>query len=135
MIKPLTVAVLALAPSLAWAAATVQDGVFTPEQARHGKEVYLAQCATACHQPNLVGSGPAPDLAGADFLARWEELSLADLHKKIRTTMPMIKPGSLPPEDYLAVLAYLLEANGFPAGASALTADAAALGAITIVKK
>ena len=135
MPRVLLTAVLALLAPVAFAASTVQNGVFTDEQAKRGKEVYLAHCATACHQPNLVGSGPAPDLAGADFLARWEDLSLADLHKKIRTTMPMIKPGSLAPDDYLAVMAYLLEANGFPAGSSGLTADAAALGAITIVKK
>lgn len=135
MTRALLSAALALLAPAAFAASTVQDGVFTAAQATRGKEVYLANCATACHQPNLVGSGPAPDLAGADFLARWEDLSLADLHKKIRTTMPMIKPGSLPAEDYLAVMAYLLEANGFPAGKAALSADAAALGAITIVKK
>lgn len=131
----LLAALLLLSPSLALAGASVKDGVYTAEQAKHGKEIYLASCATACHQPNLVGSGPAPDLAGPDFLARWEDLSLADLHKKIRTTMPMIKPASLPPDDYLAVLAYLLEANGFPAGKTALTGDAAVLSAVTIVKK
>lgn len=133
--RRLPAALLLLLPSFALAGPSVKDGVFTPEQAKHGKEIYLAHCATACHQPNLVGSGPAPDLAGADFLARWEDLSLGDLHKKIRTTMPMIKPASLPPDDYVAVVAYLMEANGFPAGKAALTGDAAALNAITIVKK
>ena len=40
--------------------------------------------------------------------------------------MPPGAADSLPAGDYLAVLAYLLEANGFPAG-QALPADEAAL--------
>ena len=40
--------------------------------------------------------------------------------------MPPGAADSLPEADYLAVLAYILEANGFPAG-EALPADEAAL--------
>ena len=43
--------------------------------------------------------------------------------------MPPGAANSLPAADYLAVLAYLLEANGFPAG-QALPGDEAALRAI-----
>ena len=44
--------------------------------------------------------------------------------------MPPGAAGSLPAADYLAVTAYLLEANGFPAAGQALPADETALRAI-----
>jgi mono/diheme cytochrome c family protein len=130
----------ALAAAIAgWPAAaagiTTAQGVYSAAQAAHGKEVYLAHCATACHQPGLTGSGPAPDLAGPDFMARWEDLSLADLQRKIAGTMPLGKAGSLPAEDYLAVIAYLLAENGFPAADTGLKNDPAALGAVSISRQ
>jgi alcohol dehydrogenase (cytochrome c) len=67
----------------------------------------------------------APPLKGAAFLANWRGRTLADLSAKVHT-MPPGAAGSLPESDYLAVMAYLLQANGFPAG-QGLPSDAAAL--------
>jgi len=47
----------------------------------------------------------------------------AELFKRIRTTMPKTNPGSLSDDDTTAVVAYLLLANGYPAGKDALTVD------------
>jgi polyvinyl alcohol dehydrogenase (cytochrome) len=103
---------------------TVHDGVYSADQAARGKALYVANCSTGCHNENLTGSGPTPSLAGPDFLARWSGLGLDVLLKRIATTMPKTNPGSLAEVDDLAVVAYLLSANGFPAGRQALGGDA-----------
>jgi polyvinyl alcohol dehydrogenase (cytochrome) len=108
-------------------ARTVRDGVYSADQADRGKALYIQNCSTGCHNPNLTGSGPTPSLAGPDFLARWSGLGIDELFKRIRTTMPKTKPGSLPDDDYLTITAYLLSANGFAAGAQPLANDPAML--------
>lgn len=115
--------------------ATVLAGVYTPAQAQRGKAVYLQSCAAGCHMENLKGNGPALDLAGKAFVARWKGVTLSALFKKIHDTMPVDKPGSLAPGDYAAVTAYLLAENGYPAGTSALAENPAALNAIEIADK
>lgn len=102
----------------------VSDGVFSLAQAAAGRVVYWRSCA-ACHGANFEPAPGTPPLKGAAFLANWRDSTLGDLHAKVRT-MPPGASGSLPEDDYLAVLAYLLEANGFPAG-QALPGTEAAL--------
>jgi S-disulfanyl-L-cysteine oxidoreductase SoxD len=38
-------------------------------------------------------------------------------------TMPQGEPGTLTPEQYAAVTAYVLQKNGYPAGSELLSAD------------
>jgi polyvinyl alcohol dehydrogenase (cytochrome) len=102
---------------------TVLSGVYTQEQADRGRDVYQESCADGCHLNNLMGSGPAVDLVGDAFLARWRGLSLADLFVRIRDTMPVGNPAGLSVGDYLAATAYLLDANGITAGAEVLEAS------------
>ena len=47
--------------------------------------------------------------------------------------MPEDDPGSLRPEEYLAVLAYIFSVYGLPSGDAELAADQESLEAITIV--
>ncbi len=96
---------------------TTRDGVYGAAQAEAGKALYAKSCAEGCHGTNLAGGGPTPSLAGADFLARWSGLSVGELYKRVRTTMPKNAPGSLGDAAYMEIVAYLLSANGFPAGA------------------
>ena len=77
-------------------------------------------CA-ACHQSNLQGSFEAPQLAGESFLQFWADLGTADLFARIRDSMPPETPGGLSDAAYLDVVAYLLQANGAPAGSTPLT--------------
>ena len=49
--------------------------------------------------------------------------TVADLLAVIRTTMPWGGPGSLTEDQYLDVVAYVLERNGKAAASTALTAD------------
>ena len=127
----LTMALIATPAS----AADIWSGVFTAAQAANGKDVYLTHCASACHVENLMGNGPAPGLAGPDFLLRWEDFNLAELMEKIRTTMPKAAPASLSAEDYLTVTTFILSANGAAAGQTALPGDRDALSRFVITAR
>lgn len=116
------------------AAATVWDGVYSVEQATRGKQSYTNDCS-GCHMDDLSGGGPAPALGGDAFLAQNEKRSVADLFTRIRTTMPPDRPEGLDDEDYLAIVAYLLQEAGFPAGSTALPAQLDVLKQIQIVSK
>ena len=111
--------------------ARAQDGgVYTAAQAASGRAIYERECAV-CHQANLQGSFEAPQLAGESFLRFWADLSPADLFVRTRSSMPPGAEGSLTDEEHIDVVAYLLEANGAPAGGTALTeATAVPIGAL-----
>jgi mono/diheme cytochrome c family protein len=103
---------------------SVLDGVYTPAQARRGQEQFEQHCAS-CHRRDLGGvSGPA--LKGDRFLDQWREFPLEVLFNDMRSQMPLRNPGGLPGNTYLDISAYLLEANGLPAGSAELTHEVAA---------
>jgi len=110
---------LIVAPGTAAIAASTWDGVYTDAQAMRGSEHYKATCAI-CHGPALEGNGEAPPLVGR-FMPDWEGTNLADLYDKIHDTMPLFAPGTLKEEDTNDILAFILQANGFPSGTVPLT--------------
>ena len=113
---------------------TVWDGVFTAVQADRGKENYLSGRCGGCHKLDLTGDrGPA--LKGEDFIAHWENGSVVTLFDKIRETMPQNSPNDVTEDAKADIVAYLLQANGFPAGKTELRADAESLGIVDIVRK
>ena len=101
-----------------------QDGIHTTEQAENGRAVYTRSCAI-CHRTDLQGNFESPPLAGPNFLNFWGDRTPQELVERIRVTMPPDRPGRLGDETYLDIAAYLLQANGAPAGDRALTADTA----------
>jgi mono/diheme cytochrome c family protein len=103
----------------AQAAKSVNDGVYTADQAKAGEALYKEQCS-ACHGDNLEGSGPMPPLAGKDFLANWQGKSVGELFEKVQTTMPATAPGTLTPEQTASIVSYMLSKDNYPAGAAAL---------------
>ena len=103
----------------AQATRSVNEGVYTSDQAKRGEALYKEQCS-ACHGDNLEGSGPMPPLAGKDFLANWTGKTLGDLYEKTQTTMPATAPGTLSPEQAADVVSYLLSKDNYPAGSAAL---------------
>jgi mono/diheme cytochrome c family protein len=105
---------------------TVADGVYSEAQASRGKAAYEAQCAF-CHQSDLRGQGFAPGLIEDAFASRWQDGNLGDLLTIVKATMPQDKPASLTDDEYAAIVAYLLQANRYPAGPQELHFDAAAL--------
>jgi len=109
---------------------TASDGIYSAEQALAGKAVYLRSCA-ACHGVDFQPAPGSPTLKGGAFMANWRGRSVAELFTYTRDNMPVGMGGSLPNSDYLALTAYMLEINGFPAG-DALDADEAMLAALGI---
>ena len=75
----------------------------------------------------------APSIAGSDFIVFWTELPVGSLFERIRVSMPEDGPGRLTDEEYTDVVAYLLDANDYPAGDQELPADKTALDMIMIV--
>ena len=116
-------AVVLLPAAAASAAAQSADGVYTAAQAAAGRAVYEQACAR-CHQSNLQGSFEAPQLAGESFLQFWGDLSPRDLYERTSSSMPPDE-AALADEAYVDVVAYLLQANGAPAGDLPLTATTA----------
>lgn len=98
-------------------------GIYTNDQAGRGESAYRAGCAS-CHGARLEGSDEAPALTGRDFTDDWNCANIADLFEKIQFTMPANRPGRLSDEQIADILAYILKANRFPAGTSALAASA-----------
>jgi len=115
----------------AQATRSVNDGVFTAEQATKGDAVYKEQCA-ACHGDNLEGSGPMPPLAGMDFLTNWKGKTVGDLYEKTQTSMPATAPGTLTPEQTAEIVAFMLNTGKYPAGMTPLESSMDALLKISI---
>jgi S-disulfanyl-L-cysteine oxidoreductase SoxD len=110
---------------------SVNEGVYTTEQAKRGEALYKENCS-ACHGDNLEGSGPMPPLAGKDFLANWSGKTVGDLFEKTSTTMPATAPGSLTPEQAADIISFMLSKDQFPAGAAALESKMEPLQQISI---
>jgi alcohol dehydrogenase (cytochrome c) len=105
------------------------SAVFTSEQAAAGRAAYQVNCA-GCHLPDLGGRNEAPPLAGADFMSAWRTRTASDLVEFIKATMP---PGTarLSDDQYLTIVAYILQQNGAAGGAQPLAATTAvSIGAI-----
>jgi mono/diheme cytochrome c family protein len=96
------------------------SGVYTADQAKAGAAIFSAQCS-ACHGANLEGVS-GPQLAGPDFMGKWAGQTADDLRDVIANEMPLTNPGSLKPDQVLAVLSYILQQNKYPAGSDPLTA-------------
>ena len=107
-----------------------QGGIHTASQADSGRDVYTRSCAS-CHRTDLRGNFESPPLAGPNFLNFWGDRTPQALFERIRATMPPDRPGRLGDQAYLDIVAYLLQANGAPAGDRALTAaTAVTIGAV-----
>ena len=97
------------------------SGVYTVSQAASGRAAYDETCAT-CHATDLKGS-VGPPLSGSAFLAGWGGRTSSELLAHIKTTMPPGAEGSLADEQYLDIVAYVLQSNGHAAGDRPLRAD------------
>ncbi len=102
---------------------TTSSGVYTSAQASRGEQTYMNICV-ACH-PKGTYTAPA-------FREKWNGNALSELFTYVSTSMPKMEPGTLEPEEYAQVIAYLLKINGMPTGKTELPADAKALRRIRI---
>jgi hypothetical protein len=89
---------------------TIWDGIYTTAQASYGEEIYNAVCFN-CHT-----------------LDQWQDPGVLTRHGNtlgglfgfVSDQMPQSEPGSLYPEDYAGIVAYMLSLNGVPSGNQAL---------------
>lgn len=100
------------------AASSPHGAYYAAAQAKSGASLYAANCSR-CHGTNLEGvSGPplkGPAMQGSE--------SIADIYSFLSQQMPAGAPGSLSPSTYVAIMAYLLQQNGHPAGHVPLSAS------------
>jgi mono/diheme cytochrome c family protein len=111
------------APGESGSRRSAREGVFTTAQADRGKRVFEERCL-ACHQPDqYVGEG---------FMKSWTGQTADSLFDLLRTTMPQDNPGSLKPQAYADLLAYIFQLNGLPPGDTELKAASRVLRQIVI---
>jgi hypothetical protein len=101
---------------------SVWDGVYTEAQAVRGERQYGRSCEQ-CHGVNMSGDPveEIPSLVLDSFMTDWNGKSVKDLFDTVKRSMPKDKPGSLGTGAYVDVVAYLLQANKFPAGTTELS--------------
>jgi len=105
--------------------------LYTEQQAEAGERTFQQNCAM-CHGPKLEGrAGPA--LKGPTFASPQAHFSVSDVFKIISLNMPAPAPGTLPHEDYVNIMAFILQQNGYPAGASPLSFDDASKSKVKLV--
>lgn len=102
---------------------SAREGVYTADQAARGRSVYRQICAD-CHATS--------EFTGHAFLSVWANQSAFSMFRLISDQMPLDSPGSLRPQQYADVIAYILQRNGLPAGPRELPAEEAELRRITI---
>ncbi|MBK9252725.1 MAG: cytochrome c [Proteobacteria bacterium] len=78
--------------------------------ANTGQTTYAQSCL-ACHGPRLEGSPFAPALVGSSFQDHWRGKPAAELLAQMRKTMPPKGTGTVRPEAFPDLLAFLVKAN------------------------
>src|ERR1700757_842738 len=118
IIKHAVPAMAALLLSASAALAGTPPALYTSAQAKAGADVYTQSCAM-CHGADMKGSA-GPALLGQSFAAAGSGSTIGSVFSTIAQQMPQTAPGSLSQTQYEDVMAYILQANGYPAGGSAL---------------
>lgn len=126
---------LAFGLSLAFAGnGTSEPALYTKSQAQYGSKLYRDNCAS-CHAGNLQGDvGPA--LVGKQFrqMASAQNLTVKSLLHVTSQSMPKTDPGGLKASEYDAIIAFILEQNGYPAGKTKLTEAESSLNSVKLAK-
>lgn len=99
-------------------------GPFTQEQVDSGRVAYNANCA-ACHGYDLQNGTHRTSLIGPGFIAGWGTRTTWEYYRYVSYRMPDRAPGSLAPQTYSAIIAYILAANGAQPGNETMTAQSA----------
>jgi len=107
------------------------DGVFTADQAAEGRTIYAANCAS-CHGATARGGPGNPSLIGNTLNRKYADMPLSVFYDYMAMNMPAGRPGTLLPQQYADVLAFVLTAHGVEPGENTLTPDRALLDSIII---
>ena len=104
---------------------SVLDGVFSAAQAESGREVFETVCVR-CHTMDHFVPGGLHAIT-----VRFP--NVGEMYTRVSTRMPLDDPGSRTPEEYAAVVSYILQENRYPAGQVELPTDVEKLKPIRIV--
>lgn len=88
---------------------TINEGVYTKEQAKVGEVLYTQHCIL-CHDKKYF----------RPVLKRWEGQAINVLFSVMSTSMPENNPGFLSEQEYVDILAYVLSLSRYAAGGSEL---------------
>ena len=111
----------------------IWQGVYTTAQAERGRTSFNSSCLR-CHGDKLQGN-TAPALSGDRFFTTWGSEPIASLFAKIRDTMPPNFGTSIDDQVKLDIVTYILQTNGYPAGATELTQNGNDLASAQMLKK
>lgn len=120
--------VRALRPELADSISTeevvteIAPGFYAAHQVSSGSSLYRSNCS-ACHGTDLNGDVNSPPLTGDFFMDYWSGKAVAELYGYARNNMPPSNPDSLPEQQYLDIIAFVLSENGHEAGEVPLSED------------
>jgi len=105
---------------------TTNDGIYTTAQADGAKAQYDKLCLE-CHAFTVAAKKAPEDLPLGDepFFKAWAGKSIDELVSVIVLTMPNDGSAVVNEDDALNLMAYVLQQNGFPAGAAPLTKETA----------
>ena len=95
---------------------SVQDGVYTAEQADRGEVLYDDQCAVCHGAIRQFVPEMAALLGDHNFRNAWRGRSLGEMFGYIRETMPQDAPGTLTAAQTAEIVAHILRGNRLPAG-------------------
>jgi alcohol dehydrogenase (cytochrome c) len=112
------------------------DGVFTDGQADRGEREYGRTCSH-CHGLSLEGDGAReiPTLVSDPFMRHWRGRTVQALFETLQRSMPADDRGTLSARTTADLIAYLLRANGAPAGETPLPSERDAMAVLVIDKK
>lgn len=118
------------------------DGIYADAQAERGRGLYTLHCAR-CHGRDLEGIAqrifypgqPAlvPTLIGDQFVQNWTKSPIADLLRRVKTSMPQDNIGALSSPETAGVVAFLLRSANYPSGRSELPARFDQMGDVLFV--
>jgi len=118
------------------AAKSAWTGVYTDAQADRGEREYGRTCSH-CHGLSLEGDGlrAIPALAQDQFMRHRRGRPVQALFDTLMRSMPADDRGSMTPRMTADMIAYLLRANGAPAGDAQLSSERDALAAVVFDEK
>ncbi len=103
---------------------TTNDAVYSKDQAKVGEQLYKDNCLM-CHDKKYF----------RPVFKAWDGQSLGIMFTVMNASMPESNPGSLPLQNYVDILAYILSLNRYQAGDTALSNEDGALNEITIAQR
>jgi len=115
------VAALAIALAAQADPRTVNDGVYTEEQAEVGEVLYAEHCLL-CHDKKYF----------RPVLKRWEGQPINVLFTVMSASMPENNPGFLSEKEYVDILAYILSLSRYKEGDTPLSHEDGALNELIV---